>query len=162
MPYNVLKVLSHLRYLEYVRMEVGMLKQYAAEPRKYEIHNRELFDSWKSNAEEIKERYDNNPHKGKQKLEIGLSPADMQQQELTECFFQYYREQVLEKELSVIYWEMCTGKPMGYSQKRRRKFDANGVPCGTHDKTEFQLALAGLNHLIDWVEQIVCKEKLIV
>jgi hypothetical protein len=127
-------------------MEASMLSRYAPPPRKCENHNREMFDAWKENAERIKEAHEE--HRGKGHLQLDPSPEDMQQAELTEGFFAYYREQVIERELATIFWEICTGRPMNYTQKHRRIFDTNGVKSGNEEKNEFQLAMDGLNNLI--------------
>ena len=155
MPYNTLRVLAYKNYLDGIRYEVDRLKEYVGEPRRREKYVSELFEAWKDRAELKKKASDAHKTRGMQSLvDEGSAASKTPQSALTAEFYEYFKNRNLLKNLVASWYEICTGREMNHTDKRRWEFNEKGSP--TESKiTEFERAKMELEAAIEFVEWIM-------
>ena len=151
-PYSVLRALSHKKYLDYVDYEVSRFEGVADRPRRWVIHDNQLFELWKDAAEKAKSAADS-VKPGQRSDKQKDSSNETSQKVLTMEFFAFLKDVIAENTVKT-YFEMCTGRQMNTSKKHRTLFNDRGDPIGTDELSEFERNHQGLDSLIELFEWI--------
>lgn len=151
MAYDCVRALRYKGYLDYVRWKVDGLKEYAGTPRKWQVHNQELFDLWVERAEILKEARDR-IGKNQKPVDDSRSKNDPQSV-LTWEFFSYFKSQQTE-ELESFFYQLCTNRAISRSKKKPMLYDRNEMPHEAQHSV-YKIQLDGLYAIINFIEWIV-------
>ena len=160
MPYDLVRVYSHKKYLDGVDDAIRMYKEYKNAPFKYERQSPEMFSLWLERARQIETSRRAMKKAGEQEFCADGPKADqMPQEELTAEFFLYYWNLVVLREQDAFFYELVTGRKMNCSYHRKRRIFTKEKDQWTStesDKTEHELAIDGMYNLMELVEYLVC------
>jgi len=152
MAYDAVRVLRYKGYLDYTNWKIDGLKEYAGEPRKWEIHNQDLFELWVERAEILKKAREDTK-RGQKPNTDNFPSKDDPQIVLTREFLNYYKMSQRE-EYDAFFYELCMGRPISRSRKKPMLYNAKEQPMQS-SHTMFELQIGSLYSLINMVEWIV-------